>query len=388
MLISESVEAGPAGDSAGVLSRYNFHHKAVKHLALLEANLPQVRQGPVSVVIHPTNACNARCPQCRYADLRQAHETIPFETLAQTIKQLAALGTRSIILSGGGEPTIYAGLTEVIELAASRGLKIGLVTNLLRLSEALLQSLLQHLDWVRVSINAAGPAAYQVVQGMKPQAFHRLRENLAELVRRRDANKHRLVIGGSFIVQKGNYREAGEFLDFAQNLGLDYVIYRPVQKWSETASLQAGSLGLTPEELLTLERLIDQKLSDRHHRKSIPHNLDKVVGLFSQFEEPKSYPRCLSTYVEAAIGGDGRVYPCCQHVGNPRFSAGALAEQSFAEIWTGAGFQRVREMITPAHCPPCRYHFYNLVFNRFVAGWRPTPAEQEAATQTADVDFL
>jgi radical SAM protein with 4Fe4S-binding SPASM domain len=384
----ESTAIGPAGESNGVLARYNFRAKAVKHLDLLNSNLKVVKEAPSSVVIHPTNACNAKCPMCRYADLRETNETIPLDTMKSVITELGKLGTKSIIFSGGGEPIIYQGLSEAIELAASYGIKIGLVTNLIRISPKLMNVIVDNLSWVRVSINAATPTAYEVVQGMDPSVWPRLMENLKNMVETRSKrNESKLVIGGSFIVQKGNYKEVGDFLDLCTELGLDYAMYRPVQKWSPTAALMAGSLALTKEMLNEIRKIVHQKL-ENNLISYCDNNLSKVADLFTAVDSIKNYSKCLSTLVECAIGGDGIVYPCCQHVGNPKFGSGSILKKPFYQIWADPETKKVNETINPSTCPPCRYDFYNRVFNDYVAGWRPSQEDIEKAQQTPDSDFL
>ncbi len=283
--MADLVSAGPAGESSGVLARFNFRKKAIKQLPVLDANLKKVTEGPVSVVIHPTNACNAKCPMCRYADLRAANESIPLDVLMRAIRDLGEMGTKSIVISGGGEPIIYNGLSEVIEVASSLGIKIGLVTNFIRVSEKLMKAIVDNLSWIRISVNAATAETYKLVQGMEPKVFPKLIENIRTLVEQRNERHAKLIIGASCIVQKGNCREVGDFLDLCTDLGVDYAFYRPVQKWSPTASLMAGSLGLTKSDIDEMRSIVQQKLNDG--RKFVPNNLDKLLALFLAFDEPK-----------------------------------------------------------------------------------------------------
>ncbi len=383
----DRIAVGPAGESNGVLARYNFRAKAVKHLSVLNSNLNVIKEGPVSVVIHPTNACNAKCPMCRYADLRETNETIPLDVMKRTVKELGEMGTKSIIFSGGGEPVIYQGLSEVVEIAASYNIKMGLVTNLIRVSPKLMDSIVDHFSWARVSVNAASPEAYQIVQGMDPAVWPKLIENLKILVDMRNKKGTKLVIGGGFIVQKGNYKEVGDFVDLCTDLGLDYAMFRPVQKWSPTAALTAGSLALTKEMLDDLKNIITTKIAS-NTKKWCDNNLAKAADLFTLVDAIKDYPKCLSSLVEAAIGGDGALYPCCQHVGNTKFASGNILHKPFKEIWMNPETKRLNETIEPDKCPPCRYDYYNRVFNDYVDGWRPSKEEISKSEDTPDSDFM
>ena len=373
-----------------MLARYNFRNKAVKHLPVLEANLAQNTVGPVSVVIHPTNACNAKCPMCRYADLRETNETIPLDIMTKMITELGEMGTKSIIFSGGGEPIIYNGLADMIKLAASYGIKIGMVTNFIRVSDKMMEAVVDNLSWVRISVNAASTEAYKTAQGMDPIVWDMLIANMKKLVKRRNEKQTKLVIGASFIVQKSNWRDVYNFVELCTELGVDYVIFRPVQKWSETASLMANSLALSKAEIDEMASLIDVKLKQVREsgRHIVANNLDKVYSLFFKIDEKKDYPACHSSRVEAAVGGDGIIYPCCQQVGNPAFNGGSILQKSFKENWLSPEFKKMTESIMPETCPPCRYHFYNTVFNAYTSGWRPTEEDIAKSSETPDSDFL
>ena len=383
----ETITSGHLGESKGALARYNFKAKALKHINVLGSNLKVIKEAPVSVVIHPTNACNAKCPMCRYADLRETSETIPLDVLKRTISELGKMGTKSIIFSGGGEPTIYQGLTELIELCASYGIKTGLVTNLIRISPKLMDAMVDNMSWVRVSINASSAEAYKIVQGMDPIVWPKLLENIKKMVDERNKKGTKLAIGGSFIVQKGNYKESGDFLDLCTDLGVDYAIYRPVQKWSPTAALMAGSLGLTKEMIEELKGIAKEKL-DENQKKFCDNNLSTAADLFTRVDATKDYPRCLSSKVESAIGGDGGVYPCCQHVGNTKFASGNILKKPFLEIWMSPQARIVNESIEPMSCPPCRYDYYNRFFNEYEKGWRPSEEEIARAAEVPDSDFM
>jgi len=60
----------------------------------------------VSTHIAPEGACNLSCPYCSVTH-RETHNRIAIETIKDYVEQLMALGLKSVILTGGGEPTIY-----------------------------------------------------------------------------------------------------------------------------------------------------------------------------------------------------------------------------------------------------------------------------------------
>jgi MoaA/NifB/PqqE/SkfB family radical SAM enzyme len=66
------------------------------------------------------------------------------------ITMLKELGCRAITLSGGGEPTMHKNFNHILELLLNSGIKIGLITNGLRLG-TVAPTLLRRITWVRIS---------------------------------------------------------------------------------------------------------------------------------------------------------------------------------------------------------------------------------------------
>lgn len=367
------------------MRRFDFNLKAIKHLKTLEENFKHVENAPVSIAIHPTNNCNANCPMCRYAGLNRA-ETIPFHILNRTVEELGEIGVKSIILSGGGEPTIYRGLEHIIYRAGQSGLQIGLVTNFIRVKGELIGAIAKNCSWVRISLDAATSETYSKIHGTTPNVFHKVLTNIEILL---SENNCKPTVGASMIVQKNNFREVNRFLDLCGKLGLDYAQFRPVQHESPTApTIQKKILDLTAKERTELKHNIESYL--KNSTDKIPSNLDSLIGLFSTLEtlNKKDYNRCLSTYIVSSIGADSYVYPCCQVIGDSKFRIEKINRKTFAEIWRSRKYEKLRKEINPDKCPPCRYHFYNETFESYMNGWRPEKQQLIEATHTPDSDFL
>ena len=99
------------------LSPFNPQLKLMAHSGLLD----DWRKPPVSVEISPTNFCNAKCPWCFYVSgtykQRHSREELEHRQLEILILDLARMGVQSITWTGGGEPSIYSQMAEMIDLA-------------------------------------------------------------------------------------------------------------------------------------------------------------------------------------------------------------------------------------------------------------------------------
>lgn len=89
--------------------------------------------GPESVEINVTQVCNLKCIYCFYhsplARNECKEEHMPLETFKTIIDDLKALGTESVMITGGGEPTAHPQFANMIDFLKSRNMRITVFTN-------------------------------------------------------------------------------------------------------------------------------------------------------------------------------------------------------------------------------------------------------------------
>ena len=107
------------------------------------------RPCPISTHVSPTARCSLNCAYCSVAT-RERHDEIPLPTIKDYIGRLAARGLRAVILTGGGEPTMYPQINELLDYLRECDLKVGLITNGVTTDRVRDGSI---FDWVRVSVN-------------------------------------------------------------------------------------------------------------------------------------------------------------------------------------------------------------------------------------------
>ena len=67
---------------------------------------------PIELTLAPTDKCNLNCVFCSVKN-REMDE-LDFEQLIKTLVDFKELGLKSVVLSGGGEPTLYPRINELI----------------------------------------------------------------------------------------------------------------------------------------------------------------------------------------------------------------------------------------------------------------------------------
>jgi organic radical activating enzyme len=149
---------------------------------------------------------------------------------------MAEKGLRSVIVIGGGEPTVYPKFSESIRFMKSLGLQIAVVTNgsgMKKIAEV--ADCLDESDWVRLSLDSGSDEIFQAMH--KPKRAITLDEICAG-VRPAKAINSRFKIGFSFIITwRGatindtkiveNLHEIVPAARRARDYGFDYISYKP-----------------------------------------------------------------------------------------------------------------------------------------------------------------
>ncbi len=105
---------------------------------------------PVSLQVSPTNRCNLRCVFCS-VDERQLNMEWDFNDLKEAIFRFIMNGIRTVEFSGGGDPTLYHYLAEIVEFCKKFSLKLGMITNGILLKDVP-RGTLEAFDWIRISM--------------------------------------------------------------------------------------------------------------------------------------------------------------------------------------------------------------------------------------------
>ncbi|HLQ36838.1 MAG TPA: radical SAM protein, partial [Planctomycetota bacterium] len=111
---------------------------------------------PLSINLDLTTACNYACDHCIDWDILNSKVRHEDEGLRQALVQMQARGLKSVILIGGGEPTLYPGFPAMVQfLKQELGLQVAVVSNGSR-NERILQAapFFTKGDWVRLSLDS------------------------------------------------------------------------------------------------------------------------------------------------------------------------------------------------------------------------------------------
>lgn len=123
--------------------------KYYRHPELIKG-LREGKPHPISLQVSPTNKCNIQCQFCS-VDERKLNIEWNIEDLKKAIFEFICLGIKTVELSGGGDPTLFKGLPDIVEYCKIFNLKLGLITNGILLKD-LPRETLEAFTWIRISV--------------------------------------------------------------------------------------------------------------------------------------------------------------------------------------------------------------------------------------------
>ncbi len=191
---------------------------------------------PISINLDLTSACNFSCPFCVDSKLINAGRNLTLEEVKKTIHTLHTHGLLSVILIGGGEPTLHKDFGEIVRYIKSKRLQIGIVTNGSRLEkiEAVVGEL-REKDWIRISIDAAGEEVFHDLHLPKTKVTLKRILEKAKKVKERNPV---VSLGYSFVVVwegveingkklHPNIDEMTRSVERAKEFSFDYISFKP-----------------------------------------------------------------------------------------------------------------------------------------------------------------
>jgi len=195
-------------------------------------------QAPVSINLDLTTACNYRCDHCIDWDILNTKHRHDEETLRSSIITMVERGLRSVILIGGGEPTIYPGFTDFVRFLKDMELQVAVVSNGSRGDKLLeIADVMDERDWVRLSLDAGSNELFRAMH--KPVKKSLTLDEICEWIPKVKERNPRLQIGFSYIIVwqgasrdevaiQENIHEVVLATERARRYGFDYIALKPV----------------------------------------------------------------------------------------------------------------------------------------------------------------
>jgi len=348
-------------------------YKAAHHVDRIQSLRDGEQPSPVQVQLIISDLCNHNCSFCAYRmegytsnqnfgewDAvtsminNNPNRMISYEKCCEILDDCVELGVKALQFTGGGEPTVHPKHKEIFQYTIDNDLDLSLVTNGTVMRDGVPEILAQS-KWVRFSIDAADPKTYASIREVPEAFFDKSLSNIKNVVAAREEESNSdLIIGVGFVVTKENWKEIYEAVKIYSNLGVDNARISAV---------------FTPEDFEYHKEYYDEaKALVLKAQQDFETDEFKVFDLFGDrvedlVQQAPDYNFCGYMHFNVYIGGDLKVYTCCNNAYSTLGEMGNLENQSFKDYWVSNEKLNNYGSFNANACARCMFNNKNRFIN-------------------------
>ena len=308
---------------------------------------------PIYMELSPIGGCNHACLMCGVdyviegakADGKKIPQ-LDADMMHVRLQEMGALGVKSVMWAGSGEPTLHKRMDDMVRSARQAGIDVAFTTNGTVLNKL---ATVPECNWIKVSINGGTRDTYAQVHRCKPSDWDRVWENVADAITR----KGQCMIGAQLVVLPENQHEVDAFQEKCAEVGLDYCVIKPFSQHKFSINRQ-------------YENFIPIVPAAKFGNVVVRSNAMQTRAI--------PYEKCQATpYMWAYVEANGDVYSCSAYLLDDRFRLGNLNTHTFKEVWHGekrrANLEYVRETLDIHECRVnCRMNKVNEYLTELQTG--------------------
>lgn len=350
--------------------------KAAHHTDRIEQLKSGHQPVPLQVQLIIADLCNHNCSFCAYrmegytsnknfgeVDAvtgmvnNNPNRMISYDKCLEILDDCAELGVKALQFTGGGEPTVHPKHKEIFQYTLDKGMDLALVTNGTIMRSGVPEILAQG-KWVRFSIDAGKAETYSKMREVPVSFFEKTLDNIKKVSSARDKfSGSDLVIGIGFVVTKENWNEVYDAVKLFSTLGVDNIRISAV---------------FTPEDFDYHKNHWEQtKELIRKAKQDFETKDFKIFDLFGdriadlQQHRP-DYSFCSYMHLNTYIGGDLKVYTCCNNAYNDHGDMGSIKNQRFKEYWLSELKKDKYNSFKASSCARCMFNNKNRFINYLI----------------------
>ncbi len=199
--------------------------------------------------IETNRSCNLRCQYCYAESGGDRTAALDIHLLRSIVLQAAQLGAKSIVVIGGGEPTLHPHFRELIRFIHRHGMVPMVFTNAIRVTPELAEFLYENNASIMGKCDSLRAQVQDNLAGGKG-AFRRIRAGMNNLIHAgfsRVQDPHRLRLGVSFVSCRMNLPEMEDIWHYCRENHIfpNMEVLTPTGRAKERLRDQS----LTPDEI-------------------------------------------------------------------------------------------------------------------------------------------
>jgi sulfatase maturation enzyme AslB (radical SAM superfamily) len=333
---------------------------------------------------HPSDICNLTCCGCTYGHDDPERRPLPVNFPFQAINKISQLQPRSMVIIGGGEPTLYRSgkyrLQEAVEeiVSTNAGIALALVSNGTYLPSG---NWPDRLSWIRLSLDAATEETYRAFRG-KP-LFSRVIKNYLSYL-----DYAARYVGISFLFARSNVQDYAAVAKFIFNivkaekphlLHKVNIQYRPLRR-DPFVYNKPFTQAVTPRQIQNAVREVRALADSSAEMKAFLKNQTNITAILGGNTHPRhDFSRCYYSQTFRIVRASGDLRPCFIRVAESDFSLGNIQTDSLETIALNTLYVGARRK---PHCDPagCRQCHVNYTFEQGLSGnLKPSASAQVRA---------
>lgn len=285
---------------------------------------------PISLNLDLTTACNYHCDHCIDWEMLNSRLNYKYEKLLESLEEMIRLGLRSVILIGGGEPTVYPKFCDLVRFLKARGTQVAIVSNGSRNEKILeIADRLNGRDWVRLSLDSGYNETFTLMH--RPRKPITLEEicSWVPLIRERNPS---LSVGFSFIITwegatRGNgvnivpnIHEIVMAARLARKSRFRYISFKPfLTRGPEGAEvLDASAVKHFNDTMLRIREAIDEAKTYETPDFRVVESMNLKVLMDGTWREYTRQPRVCHMQALRQVLSPLGLYNCPAHRGVPK----------------------------------------------------------------------
>jgi MoaA/NifB/PqqE/SkfB family radical SAM enzyme len=335
--------------------RRYFEHIGEERGAVAEAE-------PVCLYLETTNRCNLLCTTCpRTFEALEPPADLSWGLFTAIVDQFPNIAR--VVLHGVGEPMMVRNLPRMIRHLKDRGTYVLFNTNGTLLTAKKGQELIDSgLDELRVSLDAAEPAAFKLVRGR--DMFARIVRNISSFrALQRDLRADTPRVSLWLTGLKETIDQLADFVRLAHDIDVAEVYLQRLVYFPEGQGLARPESALFAGSEDAEGRLI-RAAEDLADRLGIAFNASGASDPATSLKpggEAQPWSLCRRPWSLMYVTAHGRVLPCCiapfSMRGYDAFTLGDATQETLRDIWNGDRYQAFRGALLsdkpPVACAGC-----------------------------------
>jgi radical SAM protein with 4Fe4S-binding SPASM domain len=300
---------------------------------------------PIYMEVSPSGGCNHRCIFCALDFLDYEPRFLNIDGYFDFLETASQKEIKSIMFSGEGEPLLHPQISEMVIQTKQKGIDTAFTTNGSLMTPEFLDTSLEYINWIKISLDAATPETHAVVHGTKAEDYHRIIENITYAVKLKEKHNYACSIGVQILLLPENRHEVLTLAKDVKDLGVEYFVVKPYSQ----GLYSKNKLTIDYNKLDFLESEIARLSNDNFSAVFRTNAFSTAVANKHIYKQCHAVP-----FFWAYMMSNGDIYSCSAFLGNDDFLLGNINKERFDQIWESEKRKKNWELLKRMSIEMCR----------------------------------